>query len=69
MQTSEPAPPSAPCPPQSDVDEALRLMKMSKASLYDDAGAERAVDPISQVGPLPCPAAPSAHERACYGYR
>lgn len=34
---------------QSDVDEALRLMKMSKASLYDDAGAERAVDPISQV--------------------
>jgi len=31
------------------VDEALRLMKMSKASLYDDAGAERAVDPISQI--------------------
>ncbi|KAL4437489.1 hypothetical protein ABPG77_003470 [Micractinium sp. CCAP 211/92] len=34
---------------QSDVDEALRLMKMSKASLFDDAGAERAADPISQV--------------------
>lgn len=31
------------------MDEALRLLKMSKASLYDDAGAERAVDPISQV--------------------
>lgn len=45
--------PHAPTSPshllQSDVDEALRLMKMSKASLYDDAGAERAVDPISQV--------------------
>lgn len=37
------------CALQSDVDESLRLMKMSKASLYDDAGAERAVDPISQV--------------------
>lgn len=24
-------------------------MKMSKASLYDDAGAERASDPISQI--------------------
>ncbi|EFN55074.1 hypothetical protein CHLNCDRAFT_52849 [Chlorella variabilis] len=34
---------------QSDVDEALRLLKMSKASLYDDAGVERAVDPISQI--------------------
>jgi DNA replication licensing factor MCM7 len=34
---------------QSDVDEALRLMKMSKASLFDDGGAERAQDPISQV--------------------
>lgn len=34
---------------QSDVDEGLRLMKMSKASLYDDGGAERAQDPISQV--------------------
>lgn len=31
------------------MDEALRLMKMSKASLYDDAGAERASDPISQI--------------------
>ena len=31
------------------MDESLRLLKMSKASLYDDAGAERAVDPISQV--------------------
>lgn len=40
--------PAAP-PSQSDVDEALRLMKMSKASLFDDAGAERAADPISQV--------------------
>lgn len=34
---------------QSDVDEALRLMKMSKASLYEDGGVERAQDPISQV--------------------
>lgn len=34
---------------QSDVDEALRLMKMSKASLYEDGGAERAQDPVSQV--------------------
>lgn len=31
------------------MDEALRLLKMSKASLYDDAGAERAADPISQI--------------------
>lgn len=34
---------------QSDVDEALRLMKMSKASLYDDSNAERVQDPISQI--------------------
>ena len=34
---------------QSDVDEALRLMKMSKASLFEDGGAERAQDPISQI--------------------
>lgn len=34
---------------QSDVDEALRLMKMSKSSLYDDADKERAADPISQI--------------------
>lgn len=34
---------------QTDVDEALRLMKMSKSSLFDDGGAERAQDPISQV--------------------
>eukprot|EP00887_Chlorella_sp_A99_P007647 scaffold20.g7647.t1 len=35
--------------PQFDVDEALRLMKMSKASLYEEAGGERAADPISQI--------------------
>lgn len=34
---------------QSDVDEALRLMKMSKVSLFEDGGAERAQDPISQI--------------------
>ena len=34
---------------QSDVDEALRLMKMSKSSLYNDGDGERAQDPISQV--------------------
>ncbi|KAL6779626.1 MCM7 [Auxenochlorella protothecoides x Auxenochlorella symbiontica] len=34
---------------QSDVDESLRLLKMSKASLYDDGGRERAVDPVSAV--------------------
>jgi DNA replication licensing factor MCM7 len=34
---------------QSDVDEALRLLKMSKSSLLDDAGGERAADPVSQV--------------------
>lgn len=34
---------------QGDVDEALRLMKMSKASLFDDGGVERVVDPISQI--------------------
>ena len=41
--------PHPPSRPQSDVDESLRLLKMSKASLYDDAGGERAVDPISQI--------------------
>lgn len=34
---------------QSDVDEALRLMKMSKASLYDESDPERVPDPISQI--------------------
>ena len=34
---------------QSDVDEALRLLKMSKSSLFEDAGGERAADPVSQV--------------------
>lgn len=31
------------------MDEALRLLRMSKASLYDDAGRDRAVDPVSAV--------------------
>ena len=34
---------------QSDVDEALRLMKMSKASLYDDGDPERVQDPVLQI--------------------
>eukprot|EP00889_Picochlorum_renovo_P002263 jgi/Picre1/29293/NNA_004685.t1 len=34
---------------QSDVDEALRLMKMSKASLYDEGETDRAPDPVSQI--------------------
>ena len=34
---------------QSDVDEALRLMKMSKASLYEEGNQERALDPVSQI--------------------
>lgn len=34
---------------QSDVDEALRLMKMSKASLYEEGSQDRAQDPISQI--------------------
>lgn len=34
---------------QNDVDEALRLMKMSKSSLYDENNAERALDPISRI--------------------
>ena len=34
---------------QSDVDEALRLMKMSKASLYDSGDNVAAQDPISQI--------------------
>ena len=34
---------------QSDVDEALRLMKMSKASLYDTGDNAVAQDPISQI--------------------
>jgi len=34
---------------QSDVDEALRLMKMSKASLYDTGDNVVAQDPISQI--------------------
>lgn len=42
------------------MDEALRLLKMSKASLYDDAAAERAVDPISQVGTGPTSASVAA---------
>ena len=38
------------CPPQADVDEALRLMRMSKASLLDGAGAGRPErDPVSLV--------------------
>lgn len=34
---------------QSDVDEALRLMKMSKVSLYEGGNGEKAQDPVSQV--------------------
>jgi DNA replication licensing factor MCM7 len=34
---------------QSDVDEALRLLRMSKSSLYDEAEAGRAQDPISEI--------------------
>lgn len=34
---------------QSDVDEALRLIRMSKSSLYDDNEAGRAQDPISEI--------------------
>ena len=35
---------------QADVDEALRLMQMSKISLHDDEGRQRAVeDPISVI--------------------
>ena len=35
---------------QADVDEALRLMQMSKISLHDDEGRRRAVeDPISAI--------------------
>jgi len=34
---------------QSDVDESLRLMKMSKASLYEEGNHERVQDPISQI--------------------
>ena len=34
---------------QTDVDEALRLMKMSKASLYDESDPEHVQDPISQI--------------------
>jgi DNA replication licensing factor MCM7 len=34
---------------QSDVDEALRLMKMSKASLYDSGDHAAVQDPISQI--------------------
>ncbi len=35
---------------QADVDEALRLMTMSKISLYDDEGRRKAVeDPISAI--------------------
>ena len=31
------------------MDEALRLLRMSKSSLFEDGGAERAADPISQI--------------------
>lgn len=35
---------------QADVDEALRLMKMSKISLYDDNDRrQQFVDPISDI--------------------
>lgn len=34
---------------QSDVDEALRLMKMSKASLYEGGNGDKVQDPVSQV--------------------
>lgn len=33
--------------------QALRLMKMSKSSLYEEAGGERAADPVSQASGLP----------------
>ena len=34
---------------QPDVDEALRLMRMSKVSLFDDEACGAAVDPVSAV--------------------
>ena len=34
---------------QSDVDEALRLMRMSKISLTDEAGGRGGVDAISAI--------------------
>ena len=34
---------------QSDVDEALRLMRMSKISLSDEAGGRGATDVISAI--------------------
>jgi DNA replication licensing factor MCM7 len=37
------------CAVQSDVDEALRLMRMSKISLTDEAGGRGGVDAISAI--------------------
>lgn len=37
------------CSLQADIDEALRLIRMSKVSLFEDEGADGGVDPISAI--------------------